>query len=89
MALIPMYVACPLALMKIGPLKDMTYGKMVKEYPLSFELTDAASFDYQVTQIKQFKDRKKTREWIADNCGPFPANNFPIRVTDFISSKIS
>jgi hypothetical protein len=57
-------------------------------YPRAKPLTDLAQFAESLAALRQSDDVDATRQWIAENAGPLPADRMPSRVADVVASLI-
>lgn len=72
----------PIGLMNAEELSFMKYGKLICDYPLSYNVSciDAMS---KILPPRDTYSRGlviAANEWVSDNCGPFPSNDYSVRI---------
>jgi hypothetical protein len=85
-ALIPALLGMPLLLAQYGKVAGQRFGELIERYPRARSLGQLRDFSSILAAEHASLDPQRTREWIARNSGPLPAEEMPERVADAVAS---
>jgi hypothetical protein len=83
-SLIPCLLGLPVFLTQVGQLNSLLYGDLFRNYPRGTILKDWQELPSDANLPFDEKIIDKTNEWIADNVGPLPSSEMPLRVASLI-----
>lgn len=87
-ALVPALMGMPLFLAQYGNLAGQPFGELIVSYPRAKLLSDVGNFNSTLAAEQATVDPTLVSAWIAQNTGPLPADQMPVRVASIVGSII-
>ncbi len=84
LSLIPALIGMPLLLVQYPPLDSLRYGQIILEYPRARVLNDVSLLTEIIKSEQAELNSSEVLDWIADNSGPMPASDMPLRVANHV-----
>jgi hypothetical protein len=86
LAMVPALMGLPVFFARYGSVRDLIFGRTLKQYPRGRMLEDISQFGRMLEDENRAVDRPAVGEWIRSNAGPLPASDMPERVAAIVQS---
>ena len=86
--LVPALMGLPVFLAQYGSLSNLSFGRLIEDYPRSRSLTDMSTFNQVLTAEAAESDTQQTMAWIRQNVGPLPAEDMPRRIAGVLEAVL-